>query len=324
MLTEKREHPKEKTKLHLRNKHRERYDFGLLTKTCPDLAQYVKLNVYNDESIDFADPNAVKMLNKALLKHYYDIDNWDIPENYLCPPIPGRADYIHHVSDLLGSKNFGKIPVGDKIKCFDIGVGANCVYPIIGNKEYGWSFVGSDIDTTAIASANKIIESNPFLKDKIEIRFQHQPNDIFFGVIKKDELIDLSICNPPFHSSLAEAKEGTLRKLNNLNTEKITKPVLNFGGQNCELWCKGGEEKFIRDMIRQSKLYAASCFWFSTIVSKQKHLKNIYEALQTAEAVEVKTIPMGQGNKSSRIIAWTFLSPEQQRNWADTRWKENI
>ena len=324
MLTEKREHPKEKTKLHLRNKHRERYDFGLLTKTCPDLAQYVKLNVYNDESIDFADPNAVKMLNKALLKHYYDIDNWDIPENYLCPPIPGRADYIHHASDLLGSKNFGKIPVGDKIKCFDIGVGANCVYPIIGNKEYGWSFIGSDIDTTAIASANKIIESNPFLKDKIEIRFQHQPNDIFFGVIKKDELIDLSICNPPFHSSLAEAKEGTLRKLNNLNTEKITKPVLNFGGQNCELWCKGGEEKFIRDMIRQSKLYAASCFWFSTIVSKQKHLKNIYEALQTAEAVEVKTIPMGQGNKSSRIIAWTFLSPEQQRNWADTRWKENI
>ena len=324
MLTEKREHPKEKTKLHLRNKHRERYDFGLLTKTCPDLAQYVKLNVYNDESIDFADPNAVKMLNKALLKHYYDIDNWDIPENYLCPPIPGRADYIHHVSDLLGSKNFGKIPVGDKIKCFDIGVGANCVYPIIGNKEYGWSFVGSDIDTTAIASANKIIESNPFLKDKIEIRFQHQPNDIFFGIIKKDELIDMSICNPPFHSSLAEAKEGTLRKLNNLNTEKITKPVLNFGGQNCELWCKGGEEKFIRDMIRQSKLYAASCFWFSTIVSKQKHLKNIYEALQTAEAVEVKTIPMGQGNKSSRIIAWTFLSPEQQRNWADTRWKENI
>ena len=322
MLPQKREHPKEKTKLHLRNKHRERYDFGLLTKTCPDLAQYVKLNVYNDESIDFADPNAVKMLNKALLKHYYDIDNWDIPENYLCPPIPGRADYIHHVSDLLGSKNFGKIPVGDKIKCFDIGVGANCVYPIIGNKEYGWSFVGSDIDTTAIASANKIIESNPFLKDKIEIRFQHQPNDIFFGIIKKDELIDMSICNPPFHSSLAEAKEGTLRKLNNLNTEKITKPVLNFGGQNCELWCKGGEEKFIRDMIRQSKLYAASCFWFSTIVSKQKHLKNIYEALQTAEAVEVKTIPMGQGNKSSRIIAWTFLSPEQQRSWADTRWKE--
>ena len=322
MLTEKREHPKEKTKLHLRNKHRERYDFGLLTKTCPDLAQYVKLNVYNDESIDFADPNAVKMLNKALLKHYYDIDNWDIPENYLCPPIPGRADYIHHASDLLGSKNFGKIPVGDNIKCFDIGVGANCVYPIIGNKEYGWSFIGSDIDTIAIASANKIIESNPFLKDKIEIRFQHQPNDIFFGIIKKDELIDMSICNPPFHSSLAEAKEGTLRKLNNLNTEKITKPVLNFGGQNCELWCKGGEEKFIRDMIRQSKLYAASCFWFSTIVSKQKHLKNIYEALQTSEAIEVKTIPMGQGNKSSRIIAWTFLSPEQQRSWADTRWKE--
>jgi 23S rRNA (adenine1618-N6)-methyltransferase len=322
MLPQKREHPKEKTKLHPRNKHRERYDFRLLIESCPELARFVKLNVYNDESIDFADPDAVKMLNKALLKCYYDIENWDIPENYLCPPIPGRADYIHHAADLLCSKNFGKIPVGDKIKCFDIGVGANCVYPVIGNKEYGWSFIGSDIDAIAIESANKIIGSNSFLKDKIEIRLQHQPNDIFFGIIKKDELIDLSICNPPFHSSLAEASEGTLRKLNNLNSKKVSKPTLNFGGQNSELWCKGGEEKFIRDMIRQSKFFATSCFWFSTLVSKQSHLKNIYEALKTTEAAEVKTIPMGQGNKSSRIVAWTFLTHEQQVNWANTRWKE--
>jgi 23S rRNA (adenine1618-N6)-methyltransferase len=322
MLPQKREHPKEKTKLHPRNKHRERYDFKLLIESCPELARFVKLNVYNDESIDFADPDAVKMLNKALLKCYYDIENWDIPENYLCPPIPGRADYIHHAADLLCSKNFGKIPVGDKIKCFDIGVGANCVYPIIGNKEYGWSFIGSDIDAIAIESANKIIGSNSFLKDKIEIRLQHQPNDIFFGIIKKDEIIDLSICNPPFHLSLAEAREGTLRKLNNLNLKKVSKPTLNFGGQNSELWCKGGEEKFIRDMIRQSKFFATTCFWFSTLVSKQSHLKNIYEALKTTEAAEVKTIPMGQGNKSSRIVAWTFLTPEQQVNWANTRWKE--
>jgi len=322
MLSNKREHPKEKSKLHPRNKHRERYDFGLLTESCPELAQFVKLNVYNDESIDFSDPDAVKMLNKALLKRYYDIDNWNIPENYLCPPIPGRADYIHHAADLLCSKNFGKVPTGNKIKCFDIGVGANCVYPIIGNKEYGWSFIGSDIDTVAIESANKIIGSNPFLKDKIEIRLQNQSNDIFFGIIKKDEIIDLSICNPPFHSSLAEASEGTLRKLNNLNSKKVSKPTLNFGGQNSELWCKGGEEKFIRDMIRQSKFFATSCFWFTTLVSKQSHLKNIYEALKTTEAAEVKTIPMGQGNKSSRIVAWTFLTPEQQVNWANTRWKE--
>jgi len=166
MLHKKKEYPKEKSSLHPRNRHRERYDFKQLIESCPELAQFVKINIYNDESIDFSDPEAVKMLNKALLKRYYEIDNWNIPQNYLCPPIPGRADYIHHIADLLCSNNYGKIPTGEKIKCLDIGVGANCVYPIIGNKEYGWSFIGSDIDPVAIGSATKIIELNPSLKRK--------------------------------------------------------------------------------------------------------------------------------------------------------------
>ena len=324
MLKKKKEHPKEKSRLHPRNKHRERYDFKLLIESCPELAQYVKLNIYDDESIDFSDPEAVKMLNKALLKHFYGIDYWDIPPGYLCPPIPGRADYVHHLADLLSGRNYGKIPLGLKIKCLDIGVGANCVYPLIGNKEYGWSFIGSDIDPVAVESANRIIELNPFLKERVELRLQNQPNDIFFGIIHPDELIDLTMCNPPFHASLAEARSGTMRKLSNLNREKTSEPVLNFGGQNSELWCRGGEEKFVRDMIRQSKFFSTSCFWFSTLVSKQSHLKSVYETLEKAEAAEVKTIPVGQGNKSGRIVAWTFLTREQQEQWRNTRWNEMI
>jgi len=322
MPPKKKEHPKEKTRLHKRNKHRERYDFKALIESCPELAPFVKLNIYDDESIDFFNPQAVKMLNKALLKHYYAIDNWDIPENYLCPPIPGRADYIHHIADLLGGKNYGKIPTGNKIKCLDIGVGANCVYPIIGNKEYGWSFVGSDIDAVAMVSAKSIIERNPSLKGNVEIRLQSNMKDIFYGIILKDELFDLSVCNPPFHASPEEAQSVTMRKLQNLKAKKTTKPVLNFSGQNRELWCEGGEVRFVRDMIIQSKQFSASCFWFSTSVSKQSHLNSVYEALRIAEAVDVKTIPMGQGNKTSRIVAWTFLKTEQQKEWVKTRWNK--
>ena len=321
MLQEKREHPKEKSRLHPRNRHRERYDFKQLVESCPELANFVRMNVYEDESIDFSDPEAVKMLNKALLKRFYDIENWDIPPGYLCPPIPGRADYIHHMADLMCVRNFGKIPTGPGIKCLDVGVGANCVYPFIGNKEYGWSFIGSDIDPVAIESAKKIIELNPFLRDKIGIRLQAQPNDIFFGVLQKDEIIDLVVCNPPFHTSLAEAQSGNLRKLNNLNQEKITKPTLNFGGQENELWCKGGEEKFVRDMVRQSKFFSTASFWFSALISKQSHLRNVNEALSKAGGAEVKTIPVGQGNKSGRIVAWSFLTREEQNTWAGTRWR---
>jgi len=322
MIHKKKEHPKEKTRLHPRNRHRERYDFKQLIDSCPELAPFVALNSYNDESIDFFNPEAVKMLNKALLKRYYDIDHWSIPSNYLCPPIPGRADYIHHIADLLGSSNDDKIPTGHRIKVLDIGVGANCIYPIIGIKEYGWSFIGSDIDPVAIESANTIIDLNPILKGKIELRLQNKPGDIFYGIIQRDEHVDLSISNPPFHASLAEAQSGARRKLTNLTHKKISKPILNFGGQNSELWCEGGEERFVRDMIMESKQFSTSCFWFSTMISKQSRLEPVYETLKKVEAVEVKTIPMGQGTKTSRVVAWTFLIHEQQKKWRMTRWNE--
>ncbi len=320
MSIEKKEHTAEKTVLHPRNKHRNPYDFKILIATCPELEKYVKVNAYGNESIDFANPKAVKWLNKALLKHYYSIEYWDIPTGYLCPPIPGRADYIHYAADLLGTSNNGKIPTGFKIRCMDIGVGASCVFPIVGNKEYGWSFIGFDTDKTALESADKIINHNAFLKRNIALRFQENPKDIFHGIMERNEPIDITICNPPFHASAEEAQEGTLRKLSSLNHKKITTPTLNFGGQNSELWCEGGEERFVRDMIRQSKQFGSNCFWFTTQISKQSHLAAVYDALKSAGALEVKTIPMNQGTKISRIVAWTFLKKDQQNGWISTRW----
>jgi 23S rRNA (adenine1618-N6)-methyltransferase len=319
-MLRKKEHPKEKLSLHPRNKHRTRYDFKELIRSCPALAPFVRLNDYSDESIDFSNAEAVMLLNKALLKQYYGIIHWGIPSGYLCPPIPGRADYIHHIADLLGSCNAGIIPTGHQIKCLDIGVGANCIYPIIGTKEYGWSFVGSDIEPVAIQSAAKIIEANKSLKGKVELRLQSNSKDIFHEIIRTDEHFDLTICNPPFHTSLEEAQVGTLRKLSNLNHKRITKPTLNFGGKNKELWCEGGEERFVQRMIVQSKPISSTCFWFSTLIAKSSHLKSVYTILEKAGALEIKTIPMSPGNKTSRIVAWTFLTQEQQKKWISTRW----
>ena len=298
----KKEIPQEKSSLHPRNKHRKRYDFVELCKSCPELMQFVKRNEYNDESIDFFNPEAVKTLNKALLKCYYGISHWSIPQHYLCPPIPGRADYIHHIADVVGSYYKNNIPTGNTFKCLDIGTGANCVYPIIGNKEYGWSFTGTDIDPIALENASQIIRHNPSLMTKINLRLQQDPGSIFKGIIQKDEYFDLSICNPPFHASKEEAKASALRKLSNLKGKKITTPTLNFGGKNNELWCAGGEERFVRDMIRESKQFATSCFLFSTLISKESSLVSVYKTLKESAARDVKTIPMGQGNKKGRIV----------------------
>ena len=316
----KKEHPLIKLILHPRNKHRERYNFTQLIKCCNELGKFVFINKFNDETIDFSKPEAVKMLNKALLNYFYGITYWDIPAGYLCPPIPGRADYINYVADLLGSMNSGKIPFGNQIRCFDIGVGANCVYPIIGNKEYGWSFIGSDIDQVALVAAQKIIDLNTGLSERVELRLQSDASDIFRGILQQDEKIDLTICNPPFHASQAEASAGTLRKLSNLKQQKVTRKVLNFGGQSNELWYKGGELQFVQNMVQQSVEYRSSCLWFTTLLSKQSNLKSVEFELKKCGAFEIKIIPMGQGNKISRIVAWTFLDKAEQQKWAGN-WK---
>lgn len=322
MSINKKVHPIVKSKLHPRNKNKERYDLKALVQSSPELEAFVALNKYGDESIEFSNPEAVKALNKAILKHHYKIDFWDIPEGYLCPPIPGRADYIHHIADVLCGSNYGKIPTGSKIKCLDIGVGANCIYPIIGQEEYGWSFIASDIDPVAIESAEDIVENNPKLKEQVDCRLQHNVKDYFYSVIAKDELFDLSICNPPFHSSAEDAQSKSLRKLNNLNKKKVDKVVLNFGGQSNELWCDGGEERFVTNMIKQSKKFAKNGFWFSSLISKESILNSIMKILDEVGAEEIKTIPMGQGNKISRVVAWTFLSKAEQKEWKESRWKE--
>lgn len=321
MQANKKEHQKIKFKLHPRNKHRERYDFKQLIESLPELAKFVILNKYNDLSINFFNPEAVKMLNKALLRFYYNIEAWDIPANYLTPPIPGRADYIHYIADLLSIKNGGKIPTGKQIKCLDIGVGASCIYPIIGSKEYNWFFIGSEIDAISIKSANKIIEKNLALNQFVEIRHQKNTANVFKGILKENEVIDFSICNPPFHSSEKEAKNATLRKLKNLTKQKKTKPILNFGGKSNELWCEGGEEAFVKKMIIQSKEISTSCFWFTSLISKKSNLESIYNALRKAKISEMKTIEMGQGNKISRIVAWTFLNTAEQKKHIALRWK---
>jgi len=305
----------EKTTLHPRNPHRFRYDFEKLILSFPELKSFIFINEHDVETIDFANPEAVKALNKALLISEYDIQNWDIPKGYLCPPIPGRADYIHYIADLLANSNNGSIPEGEQIVGLDIGIGANCIYPIIGNYNYQWSFVGTDIDENALQNCKKIISENPKLIDAISLQLQVEPRYIFKNIILPEDKFAFTICNPPFHASQEEATQSALRKVNNLNDAKSNKPILNFGGQNAELWCSGGEIGFITQMIYESVKYPLQVFWFTTLVSKKDNLKSIYKTLNKVGAVEIKTIEMAQGQKISRFVAWTFLSEKQQKEW---------
>ena len=304
----------QKDKLHPRNRHKHRYNFPELIKSCPELSAYVSLNQFQDLSIDFKDPIAVKLLNKALLKHFYGVEVWDIPQGYLCPPIPGRADYVHYAADLLAGDNQGIIPHGKNIKVLDVGVGANCIYPLIGNYEYGWTFVGSDIDPVAVRSAKSMVEANGLAK-QISIRKQSSTAQIFKGMINASEKFELTMCNPPFHTSLQEATAGTQRKWKNLGHKQKITTDLNFGGNQNELWCPGGEEGFVRNMIVESVQFSSACLWFTSLISKKETLPGCYYELKKSNAVAVKTINMAQGQKVSRLLAWTFLEDAERQAW---------
>ena len=305
---------KNKALMHPRNPHRSRYDFEQLTNACPELAGFVITNAFNLQTIDFADPKAVRMLNKAILKRYYGINHWELPLGYLCPPIPGRADYIHHAADLLAASNKGKIPTGSSVRVLDIGTGASCIYPIIGHKAYGWHFTAVDTDPAALKSANQIIHSNASLKGAIECRLQTIPSNIFSNIVKAGEVFDLSMCNPPFHASAEEAAQGTERKSRNLKGSQFP-AVLNFGGQSNELYYPGGEAEFIRRMVKQSSEIPGICLWFSTLVSQKSNMFLIEKHLKKVKATDVRIIEMSQGQKHSRIVAWTFQPLDLIDKW---------
>lgn len=315
----------EKLALHPRNRHRGRYDFAALTEALPALQEFLIPNPFDasERTINFADPIAVKTLNTAILKQTYGITAWDIPAGYLCPPIPGRADYLHHTGDLLAIFADDDVPRGPAVRVLDVGVGANCIYPLIGQHEYGWQFVGTDIDPVAIKAAQQIIDGNAGLAESISLRVQPSTKKIFEGVVEADERFEIVICNPPFHTSAKAAAEGSLRKWKNLGKARKAeaKPTLNFGGQAAELWCEGGEVGFVRRMVAESAQRKKQVLWFTALVSKEESLPEIYEALRAANTPRVETIDMAQGQKKSRIVAWTFFKENDAKDWVGARLK---
>lgn len=312
------------TALHPRNRHQGSYNLPTLSRVFPALKAHIIKTTAGTLSIDFADPGAVKALNSALLLEQYDITNWDIPEGYLCPAVPGRADYIHTLADLLGESHDGKIPTGPALRGLDVGTGANLIYPLLGWTEYEWQFVGSDIDQTALQNAQRILDHNPMAGAHISLRHQSIAGQIFTGVVNQHDQFDFTLCNPPFHASSADAEQGTRLKRRNLGqaVNSTKRSELNFGGRSNELICAGGEASFLAQMVEESRFIAQQVFWFTSLVSRAANLPILQEQLKDLAVQQVRVIPMAQGNKRSRLLAWSFLDKKQRRAWRRSRWSE--
>ncbi|MFM2480683.1 23S rRNA (adenine(1618)-N(6))-methyltransferase RlmF [Celerinatantimonas sp. YJH-8] len=289
--------------LHPDNLHRFGYDYPALVEDYPPLQPFLQRNITGALSISYADPLAVKALNTALLKHHYQINDWDIPEGALCPAVPGRADYLHHMASLLPNQSDTR-----PVRILDIGTGASGIYLLLASQIFGWHGVGTDINTASLTHLQQILNRNPELKAPIELRHQPNKHHIFEGIIQPDEFFDITVCNPPFHSSLEEARKSNYRKRKNLGLQHQTLNPLNFGGQGAELWCNGGEPLFLKKIAKESAQFAQQCLWFSSLISRQDNVRPMQKQLRKLAATQIKVIEMQQGQKLTRIIAWTFQS----------------
>lgn len=294
--------------MHKNNIHSEGYNFEQLIANNPQLSEFVFKNKYDNLTIDFALPNAVKCLNTTLLKTYYGIKYWDFPDENLCPPIPSRVEYIHLLNDLFMTSGIHK-----EITVLDIGTGATCIYPLLGKKVYDWSFIASETNKKSLNNASQIVNRNN-LSQAIEFRFQNNPQHILSNVIIESDKIHASMCNPPFFKNEEEATFETQRKLKGLkqDTSQMTR---NFSGTAGELWYTGGEKAFLHNYLYQSSLFKTQCFWYSSLVSKKDHVKSMLKSLKKLGATSTKVLDIVLGNKKSRVVAWTFLTAKEQQTW---------
>lgn len=300
--------------MHPKNRYQTPHDFPALALIVPELAGCFFTTPDGRTSLDFTKPETVRLLNKALLLRDYGLKHWDIPAGNLCPGVPGRLDYIHVIADLLAGTwplSLPNVQVQGQVNeqgivGLDVGTGASLIYPILGVREYGWKFVGTDVDDTSLKVAGAITKFNPGLTKSIIVRKQPDTRSVFRNVILPHETFAFTMCNPPFFDSPEEAGRAASKKWTKLG--KDASPTLNFGGQANELWTPGGEADFLRRMIRESVGFAAQVGWFTTLVSKKGYLKIAEVEFGRTGITDTKVINIGQGGKKRRVLAWRVRS----------------
>eukprot|EP00928_Gymnodinium_smaydae_P037038 TRINITY_DN25781_c0_g1_i1.p1 TRINITY_DN25781_c0_g1~~TRINITY_DN25781_c0_g1_i1.p1 ORF type:complete len:377 (+),score=44.89 TRINITY_DN25781_c0_g1_i1:29-1132(+) len=296
--------------MHIRNRHRDYLDYRDLASRQTSLKPFVFVNAWGGASIDYSNQEALQELTRCLLADFYGVVGWQIPAGYLCPPVPQRADYIHVVADLLQitHDDASLSPArGQGICGLDIGTGAGCIYCLLGAREYGWNFIGSDIDQESLDSAAAILARNS-METQIQLRLQADSTRMLKGVLHRGESIAFCVCNPPFHESLEHARSAASAKWRRLGRSDELEDGKNYSGKETELCCEGGEVGFILRLADESAKprFRDACVWFTTLVSRESSVEPVRRRLAELGAKRYG-YEISQGKNTKWVVAWSFL-----------------
>ncbi|RYR28340.1 hypothetical protein Ahy_B01g052460 isoform A [Arachis hypogaea] len=295
-IGKKRKREKQRPTIHPDNKYAETPpDFAHLASLYPSFRRYVNYSTHGGAArpfLDWTDFNATRELTRVLLLHDHSL-HWQIPDGHLCPTVPNRSNYIHWLNDLLSSHIIPTNLISSqqgKVRGFDIGTGANCIYPLLGASLFGWTFVGSDVTDVAIEWATRNVNSNPHIAESIEIR--------------KVEDNEKAPCLEGFHDG------GT--RIDICQEEAGLNPKTSCGGTSKEMVCPGGEKAFVARIIEDSVVLKHQFRWFTSMVGRKSSLKSLVSKLWEVGVTIVKTTEFVQGRTSRWGLAWSFLPPIQK------------
>ncbi|CAM9946766.1 unnamed protein product [Pylaiella littoralis] len=198
-------------------------------------------------------------------------------------------------------------PVPKKCRGIDIGTGASCIYPLLGAKVAGWSFLATEIDAVSAEWAEKNVRSNG-LQGQVSVRLVHPlsgdggdgeddaaPGPLLTTLGEEDGDFDFSMTNPPFFESADEAGQ---------NPDTATGEMAAEG----EVACPGGEVAFVRAIIRDSLRLKQRVRWYTTMVGKKSNAKKLLRVLREAGVRNTRTTEFFQGRTVRWGLAWSFTS----------------
>ena len=218
--------------------------------------------------------------------------SWDIPAEFLCPPVPGRLAYIRWIHALLAA-----IEYEGPVSGIDIGTGASCIYPLLGCSEYPtWSFLATEMDWKAYVVARGNVERNVALRDRI--RIVHVNGQSVFPKRISDDSFAFSMCNPPFYASKNEVLEKA--------AFKHLLPKHKYPGAEHEMMVDKGEVGFISNMIAESVHLKTSVQWFTTLVGIKSSLAKLIP-LVLKHTFNYTVVSVQPGKTRRWILAWSFF-----------------
>ncbi|XP_034903320.1 uncharacterized protein [Populus alba] len=260
--------------------------------------------------------------------------------------VPNRSNYIHWIEDLLSSdiipKNNNN---GDIVRGFDVGTGANCIYPLLGASLLGWTFVGSDVTDVAVEWAEKNVKCNQHISELIKIRKVtdcqgaisiedsncgksvncENKMDGNATVVEEAERLPSSSFDPPLDMNkkysgppllLGVVRDGEKFDFCMCNPpffetmeEAGLNPKTACGGTPEEMVCPGGEKAFITRIIEDSVVLKESFWWFTSMVGRKVNLKFLTSKLREVGVTIVKTTEFVQGQTCRWGLAWSFVPP---------------